>query len=183
MRELSEIAVPETRPATEWVRGRALQKMSPKPRHSALQGWLVGWLRAWAGKRGFAGTELDIKIARRTEPLRPLVPDVCYISFERWSRDQFATDEVPRVAPDIVVEILSPDDRRVDLDDKLDVYLQAGTTIALVVDPRKRIVETFGGPNLASALHAIYRNEDVIAFETFEGLTLPLADVFAAIDF
>jgi Uma2 family endonuclease len=183
MRELCEITVPETRPATEWVRGRALQKLSPRPRHSVQQLWIGGWLRLWAGARGLVGSELDIKLGRPGEPLRPLVPDVCYISFGRWSRERFATDEVPRVAPDIVVEILSPGDRRVDLDDKLDVYLQAGTTLALVVDPRKRIVETFGGPNLASALHAIYRNEDVIAFETFEGLTLPLADVFAAIDF
>jgi Uma2 family endonuclease len=183
MRELSEISVPETKPATEWVRGRALQKMSPKPWHSALQGWLNGWLHAWAGRRGFVGTELDIKIGRPGEPLRPLVPDVCYNTFERWSREQFATNEVPRVAPDIVVEILSPDDRRIDLDDKLDVYLQAGTALALVIDPRERTVETVRGRNLAQARNTIYREAEVIALEPFKGLTLALPELFAAIDF
>ena len=183
MRELSEITVPETKPATEWVRGRALQKMRPKPWHSALQGWLNGWLHAWAGRRGFVGTELDIKIGRPGEPLRPLVPDVCYITFERWSRERFATDEVPHVAPDIVVEILSPDDRRVDLDDKLDVYLQAGTTLALLVDPRERTVETVCGQSLAQAHRTIYRESEVVALEPFGDLTLALPELFAAIDF
>jgi len=93
-----------------------------------------------------------------------------------------AIDEVPRIAPDIVVEILSPDDRRIDLGDKLDVYLQAGTTLALVVNPRTRIVETFSGPDLVHARQATYCGEDITTCEPFEGLTLALRDLFAAID-
>jgi hypothetical protein len=33
---LHEIVLPETKPETEWVRGRALQKVSPTLRHDAL---------------------------------------------------------------------------------------------------------------------------------------------------
>jgi Uma2 family endonuclease len=157
--------------------------MSPKPWHSALQGWLNGWLHAWPGRRGFVGTELDVKIGRPGEPLRPLVPDVCYIAFERWSREQFSTNEVPHVAPDIVVEILSPDDRRIDLDDKLDVYLQSGTTLALVIDPRKRTVETVCGRSLAHAARAIVSEREAVALEPFKDLTLALPELFAVIDY
>jgi Uma2 family endonuclease len=39
------------------------------------------------------------------------------------------------------VEILSPDDRRADVDDKIDVYLRAGSSLVIVVDPRRRTVE------------------------------------------
>ncbi|MGB9650574.1 MAG: Uma2 family endonuclease, partial [Candidatus Cybelea sp.] len=49
--------------------------------------------------------------------------------------------EVPPLAPDISVEILSPDDRRVDIDSKIDVYLRAGSLLVIVVDPQSRAVE------------------------------------------
>ena len=35
----------------------------------------------------------------------------------------------------------SPDDRRADVDDKIAVYLQAGSSLVIVVDPQQRAVE------------------------------------------
>ncbi len=34
--QFDDILVPETKPATEWLNGRLLQKMSPRPRHPGL---------------------------------------------------------------------------------------------------------------------------------------------------
>lgn len=39
------------------------------------------------------------------------------------------------------MEILSLDERRVDVDDKIDVYLRAGSSLVIVVDPQQRTVE------------------------------------------
>ena len=41
-----EIILPETMPETEWLRGRAVQKVSPKRRHGELQWWLASRLGA-----------------------------------------------------------------------------------------------------------------------------------------
>lgn len=48
---------------------------------------------------------------------------------------------MPPFAPDVAVEILSPDDRRDDVDDKIAVYLSGGSSLVIVVDPRQRVVE------------------------------------------
>jgi Uma2 family endonuclease len=52
-----EIVLPETKPETEWVRGRALQKVSPQRDHSRLQGILTIELTRWAAGRGEVGRE------------------------------------------------------------------------------------------------------------------------------
>ena len=55
MSRLLDITVPETKPATEWVRGRALQKMSPRTAHAYAQTKFVVALDAWSERSGLAG--------------------------------------------------------------------------------------------------------------------------------
>lgn len=138
---IHEIVLPETKPETEWVRGRALQKVSPQQTHSRLQGALTMRLDRWAGGRGEVGPEWRFRVAPPGEVRRPLVPDVAYVSNERLRPLNDEELEIPPIAPDVAVEILSADDRRVDLDDKIAVYLRAGSSLIIVVDPRQRTVE------------------------------------------
>jgi hypothetical protein len=60
-----EIVLPYTEPETEWVRGRALQKVSPKRTHSFLQGALTIELTRWAAGRGGVGPEWRFRVAPR----------------------------------------------------------------------------------------------------------------------
>ena len=60
---LHEIVLPATKPETEWVRGRALQKMSPQRDHSRLQGMLNSALMQWAEGRGEVGPEWRFRVA------------------------------------------------------------------------------------------------------------------------
>ncbi|MBV9699361.1 MAG: Uma2 family endonuclease [Candidatus Eremiobacteraeota bacterium] len=136
-----EIVLPETKPETEWVRGRPLQKVSPQRTHSKLQVAMATKLSSWAAGRGDVGTEWRFRIAPPGEMRRPLVPDVAYVSNERLRPLSDEDLEVPPLAPDVPVEILSPDDRRADVDDKIDAYLRAGSALVIVVDPLRRIVE------------------------------------------
>ena len=69
------------------------------------------------------------------------MPDIAYVSNERI-RPLIGEDlEVPPIAPDVAVEILSPGDRRDDVDDKISVYLRSGSSLVIVVDPHRRVVE------------------------------------------
>ena len=142
---LHEIVLPETKPETEWVRGRALQKASPQRTHSRLQGALTMQLTRWAAGRGEVGPEWRFRVAPPGEPRRPLVPDVAYVSSDRLRPLSDAELEVPALAPDVAVEVLSRDDRRIDVDDKISVYLRAGSSLVIVVDPLRHVVELHDG--------------------------------------
>jgi len=136
-----EIVLPETEPETEWVCGRPLQKVSPQRTHSWLQGALTVKLTHWATGRGKVGPEWRFRVAPPGEIRRPLVPDVAYVSNARLRALSDADLEVPPLAPDVAAEILSPDDRRADVEDKIRAYLKAGSSLVLVVDPEQRVVE------------------------------------------
>lgn len=48
MSSVREITVSVTKPATEWVNGRALQKVSPQEEHGRAQRRMAAALGAWA---------------------------------------------------------------------------------------------------------------------------------------
>lgn len=173
---LHEIVLPETKPETEWVGGRALQKVSPQRTHSRLQGAMTMLLDRWATGRGEVGPEWRFRVAPPGEVRRPLVPDVAYVSNDRLRPLEGAELEVPPLAPDVAVEILSPDDRRADVDDKIDVYLRAGTSLVIVVDPIHRAVE------LHDRMRAVYAGEaDAIEHWALPGLSYPVSELFGVL--
>lgn len=133
----------DTKPVLEWVNNRALPKVSPTPRHALAQGTFVAALRAWADPRGsgFVGPECRFQVQPPGEIRRTLVPDVAFISFDRISPDDLAQTSALSVAPDVVIEIRSPSDCQADIDEKVRVYLAAGTIAVFLVDPDRKSVK------------------------------------------
>ncbi len=172
-----EIVVPETEPATEWILGRAVQKVIPQRRHAVAQAWLGGRLQQWARGRGVAGTGWQFRIAPPRELFRPLVPDVAYVSFERLGDAQGEERESPLVAPNVAVEILSPGERFAHLRHKVEVYLAAGTEAVLVVDPAARTLTVYD----ADGVRALAES-DTFAHDALPGFIFALADMFAELD-
>jgi Uma2 family endonuclease len=173
-----EIVLPETRPETEWLLGRAVQKMSPFRRHAVIQAAMAALLGAWAAGRGQAGTEWRFRLAPRDEVRRPLVPDVAYVSYDRLRPLSEADREVPPIAPDIAVEIRSPGDRERYLAHKKEVYFATGTLVFIVVDPLTRSVTVDDLDGSTST----FRNNDVLTVARFPDLAIMLAMLFANLD-
>jgi len=179
MDTLREVILPETKPALEWVNGRAVQKVSPTRKHSRLQTAFVRCLDEWATGRGEVGTEWRFRLAPSGEPRRPLVPDVAYISYERLDPLTPEERETPPVAPDIVVEILSPHDRQADVDAKRALYLACGVRLVLIVDPEKRSMEAFGHDGDRETIGAV----DAYAPPSIPDLVFPLRAMFDKLDY
>ncbi len=173
---IHEIVLPETKPETEWVRGRPLQKVSPQRTHSRLQGALTIEFTRWAAGRGEVGPEWRFRVAPPGEIRRPLVPDVAYVSNERLRPLSDSDVELPPLAPDVAVEILSPGDRRVDLNDKIAVYLRAGSSLVIVVDPKRRIVELHDRNNVASV-----DEQGTIEHPALPGFSYAVGELFAVL--
>jgi Uma2 family endonuclease len=173
-----QIVLPEGKPAYEWVRGRALQKMSPSRSHSLLQAAFLMLLHEWAAGRGWVAPEWRFIVTPHDELPRPLVPDVAYIAADRLADLSEAEQEYPPVAPDIVVEILAPGDRAIDVDHKRNVYLASGVRLVLTVDPATRTMraDSPGEPPRECVA------SDTFATPLIPGLIIALPAVFAQLD-
>jgi Uma2 family endonuclease len=172
---LHEIVLPETKPETEWVRGRALQKVSPTYDHGRLQGLLFAALDAWAaaGAHGRVATEWRFRIAPRGAIVRPLVPDVAFLAYADLSADAPRDAvQVPLGAPTVAVEILSPDDRDVDVADKIATYLAAGTKAVLIVDPSGETIAVHDGTL------RVWRPGETLTHTALPGFALDVAALF-----
>ncbi len=173
----AEIELPEATPAWEWVRGRALQKMSPTFAHGKLQFEFARALTDWAGERGVVAVEWRFRLAPAGERRRPLVPDIGYLAMNKFAPLRDHDHDYPPMAPDIAVEILSPDDRRADVDAKRDDYLAAGSTLVIIVDPVTRTVRTYETDGTERTFPA----NEILVTRAFPDLTIDLAPIFASI--
>ncbi len=174
---LHEIVLPETKPETEWIRGRACQKVSPTYDHGALQGqfYMALWMWAEAGAHGRVASEWRFRIAPPAAVVRPLVPDVAYLSFQDLPADA-ARDlvQVPLGAPTVAVEILSPDDRAGDVEHKVATYRAAGTSAVIVVDPHRETIAIHDGGGVR-----IVRAGDTLTHSALPGFALDVGALFA----
>ena len=175
--DLREIVMPITKPETEWVRGRALQKVSPTYSHGRLQALIATAITEWAEREnaGRVATEWRFRVTPPGAATRPLVPDVAFLAYETLPADApFEVVEVPLAAPTVAVEILSPGDRRADLDDKIRTYLVSGSSAVIAVDPKERTIEV----NDRDGIRAL-REGDSLAHPSLPRFTLDLTALFA----
>ena len=175
MSTVREIAVPETKPATEWVNGRALQKMSPQEPHARAQTRFTVALTVWADATGAGrvGTEWEFRVTPPHEVTRPLVPDVAFLSYDRLGYEEDEAARIPYMAPDVAVEIISPGDRRRDIEEKIRVYLAAGAGLVLYVDPVER---TFTAHDVAGSRR--FLADDVFEHSMLPGFSVRVGSVF-----
>jgi len=86
------------------------------------------------------GLILDSSIGCRLTPSCCLSPDVCFVSKARLPELAPAFDKFLAGAPDLVVEVISPSDRRKQIDRKMDRYFEHGARLGWIVDTKKQTV-------------------------------------------
>ena len=143
---IPSIIEPQTKPASEWIFGRIVQKASPPYRHASAQARVASAFLSWADEYGAGrvGTEWEFRIAPPDEVARTLVPDVAFLSYAKLGFDQDDAAQMPSIAPNVAVEVLSPHDRQRNVDEKIRVYLACGTGLVAVADPERRNVTLYG---------------------------------------
>ena len=133
------LALPETEPASEWIDGEVVPKPMPTVEHAIVQSLLsfvlVAFLRAHP--LGIVGSEMRC-IFGPAGGERPYVPDVVFIRAERMPR--IGRGQPFHGAPDLAVEILSPDDRPDRVAAKVAFYLLHGVRLVWLIDPETRTV-------------------------------------------
>ncbi|MFT4038325.1 MAG: Uma2 family endonuclease [Thermomicrobiales bacterium] len=71
-----------------------------------------------------------------------LAPDVSFVAKHRVPKAE-EQDSFPRLAPDLVVEVMSPSDRMTDALRKIALYQRAGVPMLWLVEPSPRTITLF----------------------------------------
>ena len=132
---------PETNPPLEYVNGQVCPKPMPKGKHSILQTRLVSAInqQGLPDRCAHGFTELRCTVGDRS-----LVPD---LSIFTWSRIPLTPEgEIAdhfEIAPDWMIEILSPNQSQTRVIDNILYLLNHGTVLGWLIDPSERTILTF----------------------------------------
>lgn len=138
----------EASPAWELINGGAIQKPMPTLFHSRLQRNLVNYIN-FHTQRFEAVQELRCIVP----PFSP-VPDISVVL-----RDRLPQEDGPlNGAPDWLIEILSPDQSTLNLQNKILHCLSNGTQLAWLIDITRQQIWVWQGDDLPS----IYSGEDIL---------------------
>jgi len=145
---------------------------------SAIASILIELLRAWM-RAGHAGTVTGSDGGYTIFPWAPgdvRMPDVSYISKARLPR-------VPArgwvsVAPELAIEVVSPNDRFIDVESKARDWIRAGVDLVWVVVPATESVQVWR----KNGERAILRADEALSGEdVLPGFEVAVADLFQEI--
>jgi Uma2 family endonuclease len=131
--------LPDDAQPRELVRGQIVMMSRPGARH----GWICNRIGRLLGNfveerdLGFVFNN-DSGVVTEENPDTVRGPDIAFYSYQRMPKEQGPPEGYPEVAPDLVVEVLSPNDRWGTVLKRVGEYLDAGTLTVCVVDPRQR---------------------------------------------
>jgi len=153
----------------ELYNGKVVFKMAAFA-HGRIQTRIAGKLDSYCERNpiGEVVTETNFQLwpERRNQSR---IPDIAFVKKERVPEDQW---RFANLAPDLAVEIISPEDNFLKVLNKVDAYLEQGTQIVWVVisDTREVLVCTAAGK------HSV---KDVLtAPELLPGFELPVGKIF-----
>lgn len=122
------------------VDGKVVEMPPTGPEHGALDNDLVLHLKLFIREHG--GGQLFANTGFILFPEREQVrgPDQAFVSAVKIAEFPPPKRGFWRVVPDLVIEVVSPDDRAHDIADKVADYAEAGVQITWVVYPRRQQV-------------------------------------------
>jgi Uma2 family endonuclease len=169
--ELRYTHVPNKR--TELVRGRLIVHEPPGGRHGYVAANLAFRLKQH-GDLTDAGAVFvgDVGFTLRRNPDTVRGPDVAFVRKDRLP--QPIPNSYLEFGPDLVVEILSPNDRPGELLAKIGDWLDAGARLVWVIDPERRIARVYRADGTE---HILEENDQLIGEDVLPGLSCALASI------
>ena len=128
--------------STELVRGKLVVREPPGTHHGRVQSNLHFRVAAFvhAHRLGAVfGQDTGFRIASDPDTVR--APDLAFVRQERVAL--IPLRGYAAMAPDLVAEIVSPDDRPAEVLGKVAEWISAGVETAWVIDPERRAAQVF----------------------------------------
>lgn len=170
------LRLPDNGMRRELIAGE-LHEMPPAGgEHGYVGGSALGELRAFLKQHpeiggGFFAAETGFRLSRDPDTVR--APDVAYVGPDRLAEAR--ARGFPELAPDFVVEVVSPNDTAAEIQQKMDEWLQAGVRLAWVLYPVTRSAMVYRPDRAVDLLHA---DDTITAEPVLPGFACRLGDLF-----
>jgi Uma2 family endonuclease len=166
------LKLPETKPASEYIDGKIVQKPIPNTRHSRLQGKLIDAVNEVTEEKRIAYAFPEL---RCTFGGWSIVPDVAVL---RWEHIEFDENGEPiddvLISPDWTIEILSPDQSSNRVTGNILHCLKYGCQLGWLLDPGDRSILVFQSKQQPELRQG---KDDLIVLDEIE-LNLTVEQVF-----
>ncbi len=103
---------------------------------------------------------------------RVLIPDIAFISTDRIPIDPSKASPIP---PDLAVEVVSPSDTLNRIQEKVFAYLEAGTQLVWILEPRAKTVTVYRSE---TEITLLTRNDTLSGEEVVEGFSCQVSELF-----
>ncbi|MEZ4622976.1 MAG: Uma2 family endonuclease [Caldilineaceae bacterium] len=158
----------------ELVKGRIIPLMPTGHPHSYFEAMiaalLFNFVRLKKIGRVLTG-EVGIYTHRNPDTVR--AADAAFISNERFA--QVRSHSYLDVCPELIVEVLSPDDSWSMVQEKLEEYFTVGAQVIWVLDPRLEQVHVYESLDNVTRLT---KKDVLIGRDLLSGFTVPLNEIF-----
>ncbi len=105
------------------------------------------------------------------------IPDVAFASWDRFPDRKRPGTPIPQLAPDLVVEVLSKSNTKLEMKRKLKEYFAAGVRLVWIVDPRQRTARVHATVDRSVLIKS---GQSLDGGAVLPGFVLPLDELFAS---
>lgn len=114
----------------------------------------------------------------RIMPRQVRIPDVCFISWNRFPDRQLPPESIPDLVPDLAIEVLSKWNTEKEMARKLHDYFTAGVRLVWYIDPRTRSAKSY---TAEEQVVEVAESQSLNGGDVLPGFELPLHELFAKI--
>ena len=159
----------------ELIDGVLREKEGVSGRHGEIEAEIFGPLHAHVKRNGLGRvypSDTQFRILRDPDVIH--IPDLAFVRADRLPPEHEREGIMP-LAPDLAVEVVSPNDRYVEVIEKVERYHRAGVPLVWLVQPRRRAVEVHP---LGQEPRLLREGDTLDGGDVVPGFRLPIADVF-----
>jgi len=155
----------------EIVNGQPEEKEAPGGKHGVISLNLGAELRTYlkTHKRGLACSETNFKIGQNER-----IPDVAFVAAERLPSDGMP-EGVVGFAPDLAIEVISPNDVHDKVSDKVLEYLEAGVRQVWLISPKLRSITIFRS---LTDVQVFTEDSELVSEDLLPGFRCSLKEIF-----
>jgi len=158
----------------ELVAGRIEMRSPTGDQHGSVEGNLYDALRSFVRAKRLGVVRVgEVGIYTRRNPDSIRAADVLYISRERYA--QVRSTGYLDVAPELIVEVMSPEDRWSEMNRKLREYFAIGVRLVWVADPETRTVYAYRS---LTDVREFTERDQLPGDDVLAGLNVPVASLF-----